>query len=91
MDDIKVCCYSSKLTLLVTDCSQVRGTGKTFDALGPSIYAEFAELHASNRICPSSQHDSVSSVYFDKIGWRGHLCIDFVAHRDRGERAGGGD
>ena len=53
---------------LLTDRSQVRGTGKTFDTLGPSIYAELAELRASSKIGPPSQYDSVSSVYFNKIG-----------------------
>ena len=53
------------LLLFVTDHSQVRGTGKTFDTLGPS---QLAELHASNRICPPSQHNSLPSVYFDQIG-----------------------
>jgi len=38
-----------------------------FDTLGPSIYAELAELCIEHDRSPS-QHDSVSSVYFDKIG-----------------------
>jgi 5-oxoprolinase (ATP-hydrolysing) len=60
--------YSPQVSYFFTDRSQVRGTGKTFDTLGPSIYAELAELQTSSKIYPPSQHDSVSSVYFDKIG-----------------------
>ncbi|KAF8345092.1 Hydantoinase/oxoprolinase-domain-containing protein [Amanita rubescens] len=55
---------------IIVDDIKVRGTGKTFDTLGPSIYAELAELRASSQIRSASHRDpdSVCSVYFDKIG-----------------------
>ena len=49
---------------------QVRGTGKTFDSLGETVYTQLVSLSSSNSISrvPSTEADSQHSVYFDKIG-----------------------
>jgi 5-oxoprolinase (ATP-hydrolysing) len=50
---------------------QVRGIGKTYTSLGPSVHAEIRDLLSSpsslHTLAPSSA-DSRHSVYFDKIG-----------------------
>ncbi|KAF8338535.1 5-oxoprolinase [Amanita rubescens] len=42
---------------IIVDDIKVRGTGKTFDTLGPSIYAELAELRASSQIRSASHRN----------------------------------
>lgn len=52
---------------------QVRGTGKPYDTLGPSVYAELKTSEA--RLVEDGKVDSRYSVYFDGIGW----CIYRIA------------
>lgn len=51
---------------VIVDDVKVRGIGKTFDSLGPSV---FKELHTlEKRPVDRSAADSVHSVYFDGVG-----------------------
>jgi 5-oxoprolinase (ATP-hydrolysing) len=45
----------------------VRGLGKTFDALGDSVYDEVSKL-IRRPVHRNARADSTYSVYFDKIG-----------------------
>ena|ERR1700761_4178896 len=51
-------------------CLQVRGLGKTFDSLGPSVFATLDELKKDSRLrqVAPDEADSQYSVYFDKVG-----------------------
>ncbi|KAM6499915.1 5-oxoprolinase [Amanita muscaria] len=53
---------------IIVDDIKVRGIGKTFDTLGPSIYSEVDTLRSGNTLASSSHADSYHSVYFEKIG-----------------------
>ncbi|KAK2467578.1 hypothetical protein APHAL10511_000433 [Amanita phalloides] len=57
---------------IIVDDIKVRGIGKTFDTLGPSIHSELAQLRASDLVLSASragqEPDSYQSVYFDKLG-----------------------
>ncbi|KAH8113247.1 5-oxoprolinase [Phellopilus nigrolimitatus] len=51
---------------IIVDDIKVRGIGKTFDSLGPSV---FKELHTlKKRSLEKSNADSTHSVYFDGVG-----------------------
>ena len=56
---------------------QVRGIGKTFDSLGPSVFSELKSLRASNALerVPRSSAASFHSVYFDGVGRVGDTPI----------------
>lgn len=45
----------------------MRGIGKTFDSLGPSVFAEVATLK-TRAVDRSAEADSTYSVYFDQVG-----------------------
>lgn len=45
---------------------QVRGIGKTFDTLGPSVFKEISTLE--KKPVDRSSADSTHSVYFDNVG-----------------------
>ena len=45
---------------------QVRGIGKTFDSLGPSVFEELQTL--KKREISTSSADKTHSVYFDGVG-----------------------
>ena len=47
---------------------QVRGIGKTFDSLGPSVFTELDALAPRLRRVDASKADKTHSVYFDKLG-----------------------
>ncbi|KAI0056023.1 hypothetical protein BV25DRAFT_1995888 [Artomyces pyxidatus] len=51
---------------VVVDDVKVRGIGKTFDSLGPSVFAELRTLQT--RGVPEARASSVASVYFDRVG-----------------------
>lgn len=51
---------------IVVDDLKVRGIGKTFDSLGPSVYEEMSSLET--RSVDAKRADSTYSTYFDKIG-----------------------
>ncbi|KAF8509875.1 Hydantoinase/oxoprolinase-domain-containing protein [Hysterangium stoloniferum] len=56
---------------IVVEDVKVRGIGKTFDSLGPSVFTELATISTfSRRVSPtvSSKIDSRHSVYFEDIG-----------------------
>jgi len=56
---------------IVVDDVKVRGIGKTFDTLGPSVFSELATISTlSRRVSPavSSKIDSRHSVYFEDVG-----------------------
>ena len=48
------------------DTSQVRGIGKTFDTLGPSVFEELRTLQ--KREVSAASADKTHSVYFDGVG-----------------------
>lgn len=51
---------------VVVDDIKVRGIGKTFDSLGPSVFAELKEL--KTRAVSRDKASSTHSVYFDRVG-----------------------
>ncbi|KAI0319708.1 5-oxoprolinase [Amylostereum chailletii] len=51
---------------IVVDDVKVRGIGKTFDSLGPSIFAELKELKTAP--VREDKKAGTHSVYFDKVG-----------------------
>ncbi|EJD01112.1 5-oxoprolinase [Fomitiporia mediterranea MF3/22] len=51
---------------IIVDDIKVRGIGKTFDSLGPSVFEELRTL--KKRPISSSSADKVHSVYFDGVG-----------------------
>lgn len=46
---------------------QVRGIGKTFDSLGPSVFAEVAQL-TQTPVDAAARRASTRSVYFERVG-----------------------
>lgn len=54
---------------VIVDDVKVRGIGKTFDSLGPSVFEELRTLQRRRPpVDPKSKADSVHSVYFDGVG-----------------------
>lgn len=51
---------------VVVDDVKVRGIGKTFDSLGPSVFEEMKELRT--QAVDRARASSVCSTYFDKVG-----------------------
>ncbi|KAI0040432.1 5-oxoprolinase [Auriscalpium vulgare] len=51
---------------IVVDDVKVRGIGKTFDSLGPSVFEELRTLQT--RAVEKTRASSVHSVYFDRVG-----------------------
>jgi len=51
---------------IIVDDIKVRGIGKTFDSLGPSVFKELRTLQ--KRPVDRSSADSTHSVYFDGVG-----------------------
>jgi len=56
-----------KARVLVDDV-KVRGIGKTFDSLGPSVFAEVSDPSFERREVGKDKADATHSTYFDEIG-----------------------
>ncbi|EIW77667.1 5-oxoprolinase [Coniophora puteana RWD-64-598 SS2] len=56
-----------KARVLVDDV-KVRGIGKTFDSLGPSVFAEVSDPSFERRELGNDRADATHSTYFDEIG-----------------------
>lgn len=48
--------------------SKVRGIGKTFDSLGPSVFDELESLTLSPSVVSAEKVDSRYKVYFEDLG-----------------------
>ncbi|KAF7297172.1 hypothetical protein MIND_00950300 [Mycena indigotica] len=53
---------------IIVDDVKVRGIGKTFDTLGPSVYSEVAQLSTKAVDVEAKAETKRYSVYFDRVG-----------------------
>jgi len=68
---------------------QVRGIGKTFDTLGPSVFSELASLSPPPRPAPSSKIDSQYSVFFEGVGRVNDTPVYLLEKLDVGDKVEG--
>ncbi|KAF7307667.1 hypothetical protein MKEN_01126600 [Mycena kentingensis (nom. inval.)] len=74
---------------IVVDDIKVRGIGKTFDSLGPSVYSEIAELTTKNVDIAAKAEPTRYSVYFDKVGRVDDTPVFLLDRLDVGEAVEG--
>ncbi|KAF8484356.1 Hydantoinase/oxoprolinase-domain-containing protein [Gautieria morchelliformis] len=76
-------------TKIVVDDVKVRGIGKTFDTLGPSVFSELASLSPPPRAASDSKIDSRYSVYFEDIGRLNDTPVYLLEKLDLGDKVAG--
>ncbi|KAI5124930.1 hypothetical protein M0805_007357 [Coniferiporia weirii] len=72
---------------IIVDDIKVRGIGKTFDSLGPSVFEELRSLQ--KRHVDKSAADSTHSVYFDGVGRIDDTPVYLLDHMEVGDAVGG--
>ncbi|KAA1477041.1 5-oxoprolinase [Dentipellis sp. KUC8613] len=72
---------------IVVDDVKVRGIGKTFDSLGPSVFAELRTLQT--RPVARAKASMVHSVYFDGVGRVDDTPVFELGHLEIGEEVRG--
>lgn len=68
---------------------QVRGIGKTFDTLGPSVFSELASLDPPPCQASHGKIDSRHSVYFEQMGRVNDTPVYLLEKLDVGDMVAG--
>ncbi|GJJ14125.1 hypothetical protein Clacol_008382 [Clathrus columnatus] len=74
---------------VVVDDIKVRGIGKTFDSLGPSVFDELESLSPPPAAVSSNKVDSRYSVYFEEIGRVSDTPVYLLEKLDIGDKITG--